>query len=71
MVTRGQLTFVYVVGADDHARLRSVSLGDTASGRIEVLAGLAPGDRVVLRPAQSLLDGAKVRVTTAPRGAQS
>ncbi|HQX82377.1 MAG TPA: efflux RND transporter periplasmic adaptor subunit [Vicinamibacterales bacterium] len=71
MVTRGQLTFVYVVGADDHARLRSVSLGDTASGRIEVLAGLAPGDRVVLRPAQSLLDGAKVRVTAAPRGAQS
>jgi RND family efflux transporter MFP subunit len=71
VVTRGQLTFVYVVGADDHARLRSVSLGDTASGRIEVLAGLAAGDRVVVRPAPNLLDGAKVRVTTAPRGAQS
>jgi hypothetical protein len=32
VVARGQLTFVYVVGADDHARLRSVSLGETAAG---------------------------------------
>ncbi len=71
VVTRGQLTFVYVVGADDHARLRSVSLGDTAAGRVEVLAGLAAGDRVVVRPAPGLLDGASVRVTSAPGGTQS
>lgn len=64
-VTRGQLTFVYVVGADDHARLRSVSLGETANGRVEVLAGLAAGDRVVVKPAPSLIDGAKVRAGSA------
>jgi hypothetical protein len=29
--------------------------------RIEVLAGLAAGDRVVVRPAPGLTDGAKVR----------
>jgi HlyD family secretion protein len=61
VVTRGQLTLVYVVGADDHARLRSVSLGETGQDRIEVLAGLAVGDRVVVRPAAGLTDGAKVR----------
>lgn len=62
-VPRGQLTFVYVVGADDHARLRSVSLGESANGRVEVLAGLAAGDRVVRRPAPGLIDGAKVRAS--------
>jgi RND family efflux transporter MFP subunit len=66
VVTRGQLTFVYVVGADDYARLRSVSLGETGQGRIEVLAGLAAGDRVVVRPAPGLADGAKVRATEVP-----
>jgi RND family efflux transporter MFP subunit len=61
VVARGQLTFVYVVGADDHARLRSVSLGESVNGRIEVLAGLTAGDRIVVRPAPGLADGAKVR----------
>jgi len=66
VVTRGQLTFAYVVGADDHARLRLVSLGDVAGDRTEVLAGLADGDRVVLNPAAGLADGALVRMTAAP-----
>lgn len=69
IVTRGQLTFVYVVGADDHARLRMVSLGEAGSDRADVLAGLSDGDRVVRRPAPALADGAKVRVSAAaPEG---
>lgn len=59
VVTRGQLTFVYVVGDDSHARLRAVSLGETGT---TVLAGLSDGDRVVLRPSDALTDGALVRV---------
>lgn len=61
IVRRGQLTFVYQVGADDHARLRVVSLGESRDGRVEVLAGLAEGDRVVVDPPATLTDGAKVR----------
>ncbi|MCR4374266.1 MAG: efflux RND transporter periplasmic adaptor subunit [Acidobacteria bacterium] len=71
VVTRGQLTFVYVVGADDHARLRMVSLGEAGGDRVDVLAGLSDGDRVVLRPAPALADGAKVRAgAPAPEGAR-
>lgn len=69
VVTRGQLTFVYVVGADDHARLRSVSLGESVNGRTEVLAGLTAGDRIVVQPAPGLADGAKVRAAETPEAA--
>lgn len=68
VVTRGQLTFAYVVGADDLARLRMVSLGEVAADRIEVLAGLSDGELVVLRPAATLPDGARVRAVQAPAG---
>lgn len=61
VVTRGQLTFVYQVNADGIARLRVVSLGREHGGRVEVLSGLAEGDRVVVDPSATLADGAKVR----------
>ena len=61
IVTRGQLTFVYLVGADDHARLRIISIGEARDGRVEVLSGLTVGDRVVLAPSATLIDGQKVR----------
>lgn len=59
LVRRGQLTFVYV-DADRHARLRPVSVGASAGNRVEILAGLQPGERVVLSPASSLTDGTPI-----------
>jgi RND family efflux transporter MFP subunit len=61
VVQRGQLSFAYVVDAKGAARLRMVSVGEPADGRIEVLAGLQEGDRVVLNPPSSLPDGTTVR----------
>lgn len=61
IVTRGQLSFVYLVGADMRARLRIISSGDTSNGRVEVLSGLSAGDRVVVNPPATLADGQKVR----------
>ena len=61
VIDRGQLTFVYVVGTDGHARLRLVSTGQTWDGRVEVLSGLVEGDRVVTDPPATLTDGARVR----------
>ena len=57
MVRRGQLTFVFVVGVDDHAHLQPVSIGAIAGDRVEVLAGLREADRVITSPAPSLADG--------------
>jgi RND family efflux transporter MFP subunit len=57
VVRRGQLAFVFVVAADRAARLRMVSTGESRDGRVEVLAGLADGEAVVVDPPATLEDG--------------
>jgi multidrug efflux pump subunit AcrA (membrane-fusion protein) len=63
LVRRGQLTFVFVPGAEARARLQPVSIGAVAGGRVEVLAGVRPGDRVVTSPEPSRLDGSTIAGT--------
>jgi RND family efflux transporter MFP subunit len=51
VVRRSELTAVYVLGEDDRPRLRQVRLGRVqADGRVAILAGLDPGERVVTDP---------------------
>jgi len=51
VVRRSEVTAVYVVGEDRRARLRQVRLGEAGDeSRVEVLAGLRPGERVALEP---------------------
>ena len=46
---------------EGRARLRDVQVGERGEGRTQVLAGLEPGERVVLFPPDDLADGDKVR----------
>lgn len=51
VVSRGEVTAVYVVDAKQHVGFRQVRLGEAvAQGQLEVLAGLAPGETVALEP---------------------
>jgi multidrug efflux pump subunit AcrA (membrane-fusion protein) len=50
VVRRAELTAVYVLGADGRAVLRQVRLGRSEGDRVEVLAGVSAGERVVLDP---------------------
>jgi hypothetical protein len=59
-VRRGQLTFVYVVGADGRAKLQPVSPGAATGAQLEILAGLRDGERVIAGPPAALSDGAAV-----------
>ena len=59
--TVGADSFAFVVRGDAVER-RAVRLGGTDGERVEVLAGLQSGDRVVLSPPQTLADGSKVTV---------
>ncbi|OBQ73629.1 MdtA/MuxA family multidrug efflux RND transporter periplasmic adaptor subunit [Mesorhizobium erdmanii] len=55
-------TFVYLVNPDSTVAVRKVTLGVTNGERVEILAGLNPGDRVVVDGADKLRDGAHVNL---------
>jgi HlyD family secretion protein len=59
--TEGEATVVYVVKGEAVER-RAVRVGGTDGDRVEVVAGLQVGDRVVLSPPAELHDGSKVAV---------
>jgi RND family efflux transporter MFP subunit len=50
VLRRAELTAVYVVGAGGKPLLRQVRLGRPEGDRVEVLSGLAAGERVALDP---------------------
>jgi membrane fusion protein, multidrug efflux system len=62
-------TFVYLIGADNTVSVRPVQLGVTDGDRVEVRAGLAPGDRIVIDGADKLREGAKVNIRAEARAA--
>src|SRR6202035_1320993 len=53
-------TFVYLINADSTVSVRPVKLGVTDGDHVEILSGLAPGDRIVIDGADKLRDGAKI-----------
>jgi RND family efflux transporter MFP subunit len=61
IVNEGGSEAVYVVENDRAAR-RPVRTGMTSSGNVEILAGVASGDLVVVAGTNNLRDGANVRV---------
>lgn len=50
VVHRTEVTAVYVVADNGTATLRQVRLGEASADRVEVLAGLSPGERIALDP---------------------
>jgi hypothetical protein len=57
--------FLAYVVEGEQARERVLELGlRTADGRVEVRSGLAVGERLVVRGAEALVDGAAVRVAS-------
>jgi RND family efflux transporter MFP subunit len=50
VIERGEVTGVYVIDSHGQATLRYVRPGQRVGDKIEVLAGLAPGERIALDP---------------------
>lgn len=66
VVERGSLTSVWVAGDDDILRMRLVKTGRIRGERIEILTGLADGERIVTAGSERALEGA--RITPSPGG---
>ena len=63
LVERGQLQGVYVVGEDQVASLRYITLGQITGEQVEALSGLQSGERVVATPGDRMLGGKRVETT--------
>jgi RND family efflux transporter MFP subunit len=61
VVDDGGQTVVFIVD-DETLERRAVSVGRSIEGNVEILAGVIPGDRVVISPLGGLTDGQRVRV---------
>ena len=62
VVTRGQLTGLYLVDSENIAHFRLIRVGKTFGDSVEVLSGLKEGARYVVEPPPRLSDGARVEV---------
>ncbi len=58
---RGGRNVVFVLAGQRVAR-RDINLGLGDDEQVEVLAGIAPGDRIVIRGVETLTDGTRVRI---------
>jgi len=62
VVTDNKQSYVFVLGAEDIVERRAVSTGGLDGDRVEVIAGLRAGDRVVIAPPATLQAGMKVAI---------
>lgn len=69
VVGEGESRFVYVVDPQGRARRAPVRTGAQAGGRIEIVEGLRPGQRVITEGIVKVTDGVQVRLAGA-RNAQ-
>lgn len=60
IVQRGQLIGVFVVDESNIARLRLIKTGKPHGDRIEVIAGLSEGERIVVENVGAISDGTKI-----------
>jgi multidrug efflux system membrane fusion protein len=58
--------FAYVIGPDDKAQVRDITVGDSSSGKVVVTKGLNAGERVVVAGQYGLQQGTPVAINTQP-----
>jgi membrane fusion protein (multidrug efflux system) len=66
LLFRAQGLQVGVVKADNTVELRDIKVGRDFGTTIEIVQGVAPSDRVILNPADSLVTGDVVQIAAAP-----
>jgi len=62
VIEHGELQGVFVVSPDGNVEYRLVKTGKTLGNRIEILSGLAAGEKVAVSRTDQLRDGARVEV---------
>ncbi len=68
VIVRDGYSYVFIVTASQKVERRRVETGGVRDGRVEIVAGLTSGDRVVERGAGFLQDGDRVSVSSTVAG---
>lgn len=68
VIGEGENRFVYVVDEQGKARRTQVRSGGRANGRVEILEGLRPGQRVITEGVVKVADGMQVRLAGPQNG---
>ncbi|MEL7448743.1 MAG: efflux RND transporter periplasmic adaptor subunit [Pseudomonadota bacterium] len=71
LMPRGKVQNVFVIGADNTAELREITIGARTPGKVEVLAGLSDGERVVTDGIDKVRNGRPVTVRAVSDGSRS
>lgn len=61
--------YAYVVGPDDKAQMRVITVGDSGSGKIVITKGVNAGERVVVAGQYGLEQGSPLAISTQPENA--
>ena len=67
VIGEGEGRFVYALDPQGRARRTPVRTGGRADGRVEIVEGLRPGQRVVTEGVVKVTDGMQVRLAGAPK----
>jgi RND family efflux transporter MFP subunit len=59
-----------IIGPDNRVHIKKIKIGRDLGGRLEIVNGISPTDRIVVNPADSLADGMVVHVQE-PRAKES
>ncbi len=62
MLFRAQGPQVAIIGPDNKVELRAINIGRDYGTTLEILGGVAPTDRIVINPPDSLEQGQQVNV---------
>jgi len=65
IVGEAERSYVFVVGPDNVAKRTQVRVGSRQNGRVEILEGLQPGQRIVTEGVVKITDGMKVSLAGA------
>ncbi len=69
LVSNGEMVYVFIVDDKGTAQMRPVKLGLRMAGKVEVLSGLQPGDKVVVEGVQKIFPGVPVKPAPAEASA--
>jgi membrane fusion protein (multidrug efflux system) len=63
VIASGETNLVFVVSPQNQAVMRPVRLGMRLAGKVEVLSGIEPGEKVVVEGGKKIFPGAPLKLS--------